>query len=643
MCAQKAIPVVCINPSDAYNYLSNSYRPYQERNNRLAATYDGAHGQGAQVQLGLAALQNGTTSSPTAMADAGNKSEQAQGTVLDGVGAPSTNDIMKTWMTETFNNLVVPLFDRLDQKHEKDRKEDQEKYEKDRKEDQAKLNQRFSALENAIKQKGDNDRAELLAGKAPASPKGASAAPGTSASTGSSSSAGASSSASAATYVGAEEPEPRVQEKRWTAPEFFILWELIKRYKLHGDKPDYTGAFAELKNKKSILLQRTHNAIYCKVNYLKQAPQKTISKPLRPDGKTWNVWTEQEVDELKSLFKKHYCSRVNRIDYNKMLADAKRRKMDIVWRSKAMIQAKITDLNLRDLYRKDDVHQQSTSNEDPDDDEPLIYMNNTREWTREEDDALYQACVKQKNCKYEEDGFLVRVMDELKAGPAAKRTKAAVSNRIYGIHYRYPSIFQRQTEAQVVDFDKVMEGVNKSAKEMIGETVWAWWEADEHWYLAEIINFKVINGKLHAEVKWEDGDTTDTTKDFADQIMVMHHVKGPADKQWHYLVKCMWTDGYLDKGYEKIHANKIPLKLLNKYKADMLKKRSAAQAGLQPGGRKKAVARVVPNEGYRELETAPRAGRKKKSCISIPTLRRTLRNQGYDEQSDEGEVVEGSV
>ena len=59
MCALKAIPVVCINPSDAYNYLANSYRPYQLRNNKLAATYDGARGQAAQVQMGMAALQNG--------------------------------------------------------------------------------------------------------------------------------------------------------------------------------------------------------------------------------------------------------------------------------------------------------------------------------------------------------------------------------------------------------------------------------------------------------------------------------------------------------------------------------------------------------------------------------------------------------
>ena len=140
MCVLKAISVVCINPSDAHDYLAKSYRPYQDRNNKLAATYDGARGQAAQVQLGLAAVQNGTASSPTALADAGNKSEQAQGTVQDVVGAPSMNEIMKTCLTETFDKLVVPLFDRLTEKHEKDRKEDQEKYEKDRKENQAKLN-----------------------------------------------------------------------------------------------------------------------------------------------------------------------------------------------------------------------------------------------------------------------------------------------------------------------------------------------------------------------------------------------------------------------------------------------------------------------------------------------------------------------
>ena len=173
--------------------------------------------------------------------------------------------------------------------------------------------------------------------------------------------------------------------------------------------------------------------------------------------------------------------------------------------------------------------------------------------------------------------------------------------------------------------------------------MWAWWEADQHWYLAEIINFKVINGKLHAKVKWKDGDTTDTMIDFADQIMVMHHVKGPADKQWHYLVKCMWTDGYLDKGYEKIHADKIPLNLLQKYQADMSKKRNATQAGLQPGGRKKAQAKVIPYEGHRELETAPRAEPKKGQRASKTTARETLTDPNYDEQSDEGEVVADGV
>ena len=64
MCALKAISVVCINPSDAYHFLSNSYRPYQLRNNKLAATYDGAHGQAAQAQMAMAALQNATTPCP---------------------------------------------------------------------------------------------------------------------------------------------------------------------------------------------------------------------------------------------------------------------------------------------------------------------------------------------------------------------------------------------------------------------------------------------------------------------------------------------------------------------------------------------------------------------------------------------------
>ena len=51
--------VVCINPSDAYKYLSNSYRPYQERNNKLAATFDGAHGQDAQARDGCFLQRHG--------------------------------------------------------------------------------------------------------------------------------------------------------------------------------------------------------------------------------------------------------------------------------------------------------------------------------------------------------------------------------------------------------------------------------------------------------------------------------------------------------------------------------------------------------------------------------------------------------
>ena len=62
--------VVCLNPSDAYKYLADSYRPYQLRNNKLAATYDGAHGQAAQAQMGMAVLNNAMATSPTALAGA---------------------------------------------------------------------------------------------------------------------------------------------------------------------------------------------------------------------------------------------------------------------------------------------------------------------------------------------------------------------------------------------------------------------------------------------------------------------------------------------------------------------------------------------------------------------------------------------
>ena len=71
MCALKSTSVVCINPSDAYNYLANSYRPYQLRNNKLAATYDGARGQAAQVQVGLRALHNATAENASPLAVAG--------------------------------------------------------------------------------------------------------------------------------------------------------------------------------------------------------------------------------------------------------------------------------------------------------------------------------------------------------------------------------------------------------------------------------------------------------------------------------------------------------------------------------------------------------------------------------------------
>ena len=56
--------VVCINPSDAHNYLANSYRPYQLRNNKLAATYDGARGQAAQARDGCFLQRHGGERQP---------------------------------------------------------------------------------------------------------------------------------------------------------------------------------------------------------------------------------------------------------------------------------------------------------------------------------------------------------------------------------------------------------------------------------------------------------------------------------------------------------------------------------------------------------------------------------------------------
>ena len=71
MCALKSTSVVCIDPSDACKYLADSYRPLQQRNNNLAATYDGAHGQDAQAQVGLRALHNATAENPNPLAVAG--------------------------------------------------------------------------------------------------------------------------------------------------------------------------------------------------------------------------------------------------------------------------------------------------------------------------------------------------------------------------------------------------------------------------------------------------------------------------------------------------------------------------------------------------------------------------------------------
>ena len=60
--------VVCLSILDAYHYLIDSYRPYQLRNNNLAAAFDGVHGRAVQVKMGMAVLQNATATSPTALA-----------------------------------------------------------------------------------------------------------------------------------------------------------------------------------------------------------------------------------------------------------------------------------------------------------------------------------------------------------------------------------------------------------------------------------------------------------------------------------------------------------------------------------------------------------------------------------------------
>ena len=59
MCALKSTSVVCISIPDAYHYLIDSYRPYQLRNNNLAAAFDGAHGRAAQARDGCFLQRHG--------------------------------------------------------------------------------------------------------------------------------------------------------------------------------------------------------------------------------------------------------------------------------------------------------------------------------------------------------------------------------------------------------------------------------------------------------------------------------------------------------------------------------------------------------------------------------------------------------
>ena len=63
---------MCISIPDAHDYLANSYRPYQDRNNRLAATFDGVHGaQAAQARVGMVAFYNATAENANPLAVAG--------------------------------------------------------------------------------------------------------------------------------------------------------------------------------------------------------------------------------------------------------------------------------------------------------------------------------------------------------------------------------------------------------------------------------------------------------------------------------------------------------------------------------------------------------------------------------------------
>ena len=63
--------VVCLSIPDAQQYLIDSYRPYQLRNNKLAATFDGAHGQDAKARVGIAAFYNATAENASPLAVAG--------------------------------------------------------------------------------------------------------------------------------------------------------------------------------------------------------------------------------------------------------------------------------------------------------------------------------------------------------------------------------------------------------------------------------------------------------------------------------------------------------------------------------------------------------------------------------------------
>ena len=56
---------MCINISDAQQYLIDSYRPYQLRNNKLAAAFDGVHGaQAAQARDGCYLQRHGGERQP---------------------------------------------------------------------------------------------------------------------------------------------------------------------------------------------------------------------------------------------------------------------------------------------------------------------------------------------------------------------------------------------------------------------------------------------------------------------------------------------------------------------------------------------------------------------------------------------------